>query len=71
MVGHRQGTVLAIDLFAATPTHHHGRIAPAIEQNDGLLAALERRTRLFHEPPGEDLLLAGLRIFEAHVDELD
>src|SRR6202012_2482437 len=40
VVGNGDGTVFALDLFAAASAHHRGRVAAPVEQQDHLLAAV-------------------------------
>ena len=51
----RDGAVLALELFAAGAAHHGKGIAAAVEQNQRLLAALERRLGLLDERPRKEL----------------
>ena len=71
VIRHRDRAVLALDLFAAAPAHHGERISAPVQQNDHLLAAIERGLRLLDQPPREDLLLPRLAKLLAHVDQLD
>src|SRR5215472_1496247 len=66
----RQGNraVPAFELFAAGATEDGEGIAAAIEQDDGLLSALQSLLCLIHKRPREELLLAGLLILASHVD---
>ena len=71
VVGEGDGAVLALELFAAGAAHDDKGVAAAVEQDDGLLAAIERGLRFVDEGAGEEVLLAGLLKLAAHVDEFD
>ena len=58
VVGERDGAVLALQLFAAGAADHGKRIAAPVEQNQRLLAALERRLGLLDQRARKELVLA-------------
>ena len=60
VIGERDGAVFALELFAAGAAHDDEGVAAAVEQDDRLLAAIERGLGFFDELAGEELLLAGL-----------
>ncbi len=66
----RDGAVLAFELFAAGAAHHGKRVAAPVEQNQRLLAALQRRLGLLHQRSRKELVLARLLELAAHVDQL-
>src|ERR1700733_4872074 len=69
VVRHRDRTVLALNLLAATSAHHYSRIPAAVQQQDHLLPAIERELRLLNQTPRKDLLLPGLAKLRAHIDQ--
>jgi hypothetical protein len=71
VVRERDGAVLAFEFFAAGAAHDGEGVAAAVEQNQRLFAALERRLGLLDERPREEIVPAGLLELAAHVDELD
>ena len=71
MVRQRDGAVLALEFFSAGAAHDGKGVAAPVEQNQRLLAALERRLGLLDERSRKELVLARLLEFAAHVDELD
>ena len=65
------GAVLALELFTAGAADDGKGVAAAVEEDDGLLAAVESLARLVDQGAGEELLLPGLLKLAAHVDEFD
>ncbi len=65
----RDGAIFALELFAAGAAHDDEGIAAAIQEQHGLFAAAEGRFDFFDEGAGEQVILAGLGEFLAHVDE--
>ena len=63
--------LLALELFSAGAAHGDEGVAAAIEQDHGLLAAVEGGLSFADQEAGEELFLAGLLEFDAHVDEFD
>ena len=70
-MGQSDRAVFALQPLAARPAHHDKRIAAAVEQDDGLLAARERGLGLRNQTAREELLLPCLLKLLPHVDELD
>ncbi len=66
----RDGAVLALQLFAAGAADHGKRVAAPVEQNQRLLAALQRRFGLLNQRARKELLLARLLELAPHVDQL-
>lgn len=71
VVRERDGAVLALELFAAGAADDGERVAAAVKQDNGLLAALQCSLGLLDERAREEIFLAGLLEFTTHVDELD
>ena len=71
VVGERDGAVLAFELLAAGAAEHNGRISAAIQQDHDLLFAFETVFNFGGELARDDLLVAGLLKFLAHVDDFD
>ena len=70
VVRQRDGAVLALQLFAAGAAHHGKRVAAPVEQDQRLLAALERRLGLLDQRARKELVLAGFLELAPHVDQL-
>src|SRR5215831_12216109 len=71
MVRESDCAVPALELLAAGTADDGKGVAAPVEQNDGLLAALEGLSCLLDERAGEKLLLASLLKFPAHIDQFD
>ena len=71
VVRERDGAILALQLFSAGPADYRKRVAAAVEQNQRLLAAIQRLARLLHQRARKKLLLPRLLKLAPHVDQLD
>ena len=67
VVGHRDSAVLALNLLSAAPAHHHGRISAAIQQQDHLLATINRELSLLNQLPRKNMFLPGLTKLRTHI----
>ena len=70
-MGKGDGAVLALQLFTAGPADHGKGVAPAVEQDKRLLAAIEGFAGLLNKRPRKELLLARLLKLPPHVDQLN
>ena len=70
-MGERDGAVLAFEFLAAGAAEHDGRISAAVEQDHDLLFAVEALFDFGGKFARDDLLVAGLLKFLAHVDDFD
>src|ERR1700724_530680 len=70
-MGESDGAVLAFQPHSAGTAHHDERVPAPVEQDDGLLAAIERGLRLLDQPAREELLLTGRLKLLPHVQQLD
>src|SRR6266700_6854497 len=71
MEGHGNGTVLALQDLTARPAKHGGGISAAVQQDHGLLPAIQTLRNFPYELRGEYLVFSGALEFELHVHQLD
>src|SRR5579875_3382787 len=70
VVRQRNRAIFALDLLSTAAAHHHEAVSPAVQQDDHLLASVQRRLRLLNQLAREKLLLPCLPELFTHVDGL-